>query len=113
MQEVDIAPRQTLTSTEVRIADLVAYGLPNREIAKIHGTTEFVVKNYVRNILDKTGFDGRLQLAVWWLQTGWKLYPQHFCPVHKPAENVTRTVTGYASVIGFSDSVKHTSAHVA
>ena len=41
-------PRDQLTAKEIQVSTLVRQGLTNREIAKIIGTTEQVVKNYLR-----------------------------------------------------------------
>jgi DNA-binding CsgD family transcriptional regulator len=53
-----------LTLKEHRIIALVADGLRNSDIAKVIGTTENVVKNYLRTIFDKTGTWTRLELAA-------------------------------------------------
>jgi DNA-binding CsgD family transcriptional regulator len=53
------------TPLEHRIVNLITQGNKNQEIAVICGTTEFVIKNYVRRIFDKTGMSSRLQLALW------------------------------------------------
>jgi len=58
-------PRERLTAKEVQVATLVWEGMTNREIAKIIGTTEQVVKNYLRNIVDKLGVWSRLELALY------------------------------------------------
>lgn len=39
--------------------------LTNREIARAIGTTEQVVKNYLRNTFDKLGVWSRLELAIY------------------------------------------------
>jgi len=57
-----------ITLKEQRIIALVADGLRNTDIAKIIGTTENVVKNYLRTIFDKTGTWTRLELALWHLK---------------------------------------------
>jgi hypothetical protein len=44
---------------------LVWQGLTNREIARTIGTTEQVVKNYLRNTFDKLGVGSRLELAIY------------------------------------------------
>ena len=59
-------PRDQLTSKEIQVATLVWQGLTNREIARIIGTTEQVVKNYLRNIYDKLGVWNRVELALWY-----------------------------------------------
>lgn len=58
-------PRDQLTTKEVQVSTLVWEGLTNREIAKIIGTTEQVVKNYLRTAFDKLGVWSRLELALY------------------------------------------------
>jgi DNA-binding NarL/FixJ family response regulator len=50
---------------EQRVIQLVAQGLKNREVAEAIGTTEHVVKNYLRVIYDKLGLWNRVELALW------------------------------------------------
>jgi len=58
-------PCDRLTGKEVQVAQLVWEGLTNREIAHLIGTTEQVVKNYLRNTFDKLGVWSRLELALY------------------------------------------------
>jgi len=51
---------------EQQLIALVAQGLKNREIASAMGTTEHVVKNYLRVIYDKLGLWNRVELALWY-----------------------------------------------
>ena len=51
---------------ERRVIELVAQGLKNRDIANAIGTTEHVVKNYIRAIYDKLGLWNRVELALWY-----------------------------------------------
>lgn len=51
---------------EQRVIQLVAQGLKNCEVAKEIGTTEHVVKNYLRVIYDKLGMWNRVELALWY-----------------------------------------------
>jgi len=51
---------------EQRVIQLVAEGLKNREVAEAIGTTEHVVKNYLRVIYDKLGLWNRVELALWY-----------------------------------------------
>ena len=51
---------------EQRVIELVAQGLKNREVADAIGTTEHVVKNYLRVIYDKIGLWNRVELALWY-----------------------------------------------
>lgn len=58
-------PRDQLTQKEIQVTTLVFEGLTNREIAKVIGTTEQVVKNYLRTAFDKLGVWSRLELAIY------------------------------------------------
>jgi DNA-binding NarL/FixJ family response regulator len=51
---------------EQRVIQLVAEGLKNKEVAEVIGTTEHVVKNYLRVIYDKLGLWNRVELALWY-----------------------------------------------
>jgi DNA-binding NarL/FixJ family response regulator len=70
-------PCQRLTTKESQVATLVWEGLTNRDIATVIGTTEQVVKNYLRTTFDKLGVWSRLELALYvanhgganWLET--------------------------------------------
>ena len=48
------------------IIQRVAEGCKNREIADSMGTTEHMVKNYLRVIYDKLGLWNRVELALWY-----------------------------------------------
>jgi DNA-binding CsgD family transcriptional regulator len=58
-------PCDRLTPKEVQVAILVRDGFTNREIANALGTTEQVVKNYLRKVYDKLGVADRLELALY------------------------------------------------
>jgi DNA-binding NarL/FixJ family response regulator len=51
---------------EYRIITLVAAGLKNKEVGNVIGTTEHVIKNYLRVIYDKLGLWNRVELALWY-----------------------------------------------
>jgi len=68
-------PRERLTVKEMQVAALVWEGQTNREIAKAIGTTEQVVKNYLRNTFDKLGVWSRLELAMYVASHGGKAWP--------------------------------------
>jgi len=48
-------PRDQRTQKEIQVATPVWEGLTNRDIAKVIGPSEQVVKNYLRTTLDKLG----------------------------------------------------------
>jgi DNA-binding NarL/FixJ family response regulator len=54
-----------LSPRENQISILVWEGLTNREIGKIVGTSEQVIKNHLRNAFDKLGVWTRLELAMY------------------------------------------------
>ncbi len=56
--------RDRLTPKEMKIVALIVQGCKNREIGMRLGTTEQVIKNYLRGIYDKTGVSDRLELAL-------------------------------------------------
>jgi DNA-binding NarL/FixJ family response regulator len=56
--------RDRLTPKELKIVALIVQGCKNKEIAMRLGTTEQVIKNYLRSIYDKTGVSDRLELAL-------------------------------------------------
>ncbi|HEX4020685.1 MAG TPA: response regulator transcription factor [Acidobacteriaceae bacterium] len=56
-----------LSPKELEIITCVTQGMRNKEIAYQLGTTEQVVKNYLRKIYDKLGVSDRLELALYCL----------------------------------------------
>ncbi|MES2221015.1 MAG: response regulator transcription factor [Acidobacteriota bacterium] len=75
-----------LSPKELSIIGCVTQGMRNKEIAYKIGTTEQVVKNYLRKIYDKLGVSDRLELA---------LYCLHHQLLKQPSVN---TGTGKATV---------------
>ena len=65
-----------LSSKELQIITGVTQGLRNKEIAQEVGTTEQVVKNYLRKVYDKLGVSDRLELAL-------------YCMHHRLLENLS------------------------
>lgn len=57
-----------LKDRELKITILVTEGLKNKEIAGTMGTTEHVIKNYLRCLYDQLGLDNRVQLAMWYIK---------------------------------------------
>ncbi len=49
---------------ETWVQDVAVQGYKNKEIASQLGTTEQVIKNYLRNVYDKIGVSDRLELAL-------------------------------------------------
>jgi DNA-binding CsgD family transcriptional regulator/tetratricopeptide (TPR) repeat protein len=59
-----------LSSREREAANLIAQGKTNREIAEIMVVRVKTVETYVTRILNKLGFDSRVQIATWALEIG-------------------------------------------
>jgi len=60
--------KRECSDREKRVIRLVVTGMKNKEIAAEIGTSENVVKNYLRVIYDKLGLWNRTELALWYLQ---------------------------------------------
>ncbi len=69
--------RIKLSTKELQIIAGVTQGLRNKDIAQEVGTTEQVVKNYLRKIYDKLGVSDRLELAL-------------YCMHHRLLENYSK-----------------------
>ena len=72
--------RMKLSPKELEIIAGVTQGLRNKDIAQEVGTTEQVVKNYLRKIYDKLGVSDRLELAL-------------YCMHHRLLENYVKSET--------------------
>jgi two-component system, NarL family, nitrate/nitrite response regulator NarL len=68
--KVQLTPKETL------IVSCVTQGMKNKEIAARVGTTEQVVKNYLRKVYDKLGVADRLELALYCLNNRVILEPK-------------------------------------
>jgi pimeloyl-ACP methyl ester carboxylesterase/DNA-binding CsgD family transcriptional regulator len=62
---VHVSARVDLSRREREVAQLLAQGLSNKEIAGRLYLSERTVDNHVHHILDKLGFDSRVQVATW------------------------------------------------
>jgi DNA-binding NarL/FixJ family response regulator len=58
-------PKNRLSDKELLIVSFVSQGMRNKEIAQQVGTTEQVIKNYLRKVYDKLGVSDRLELALY------------------------------------------------
>jgi DNA-binding NarL/FixJ family response regulator len=74
-------PSDLLTAKEVQVATLVWEGLTNREIGKVMGTSEQVIKNHLRSTFDKLGVWSRLELAMYVASHGGKSWPGRPLPI--------------------------------
>lgn len=58
-------PENPLTKRELQIAELVARGMTNREIAQTLVIAQRTAETHVDHILTKLGFTNRAQIAAW------------------------------------------------
>lgn len=58
-----------LTPTELKVVQLVAQGMANREIATIMKVSQRTIESHVSNMLSKTGLHNRTELARWAMES--------------------------------------------
>ena len=63
---VDIGNAKSVdfTERELEVLKIIATGVSNAEVAKKLDISEYTVKSHVRNMLEKTGFRSRTELAI-------------------------------------------------
>jgi DNA-binding CsgD family transcriptional regulator len=69
---VDKVKYEGLTAREREVAAWIAQGKSNREIAETMTVSTKTIETYVTRILNKLGFDSRVQIATWALEKGLK-----------------------------------------
>ena len=65
LRVIDSRGRYLLAPKENELANLVAEGLTNREVAKKLGVSEHTVSNYLFRIYEKLGISSRVELALY------------------------------------------------
>jgi DNA-binding NarL/FixJ family response regulator len=93
-----------LTPKESLIVGCVTQGMKNKEIALRVGTTEQVVKNYLRKVYDKLGVADRLELALYCLHNRVVDMP--------PAANSAHSSSGNGSALAASAGASEGSGKV-
>ncbi|MEM1172298.1 MAG: response regulator transcription factor [Cyanobacteria bacterium P01_H01_bin.35] len=58
-----------LTPTELKVVQLVAKGMANRDIAEIMEVSQRTIESHVSNMLGKTGLHNRTELARWAIES--------------------------------------------
>ena len=66
---IKVPPSVELTPTELKVVQLVARGLANREIAIQMNVSQRTIESHVSNMLGKTGLSNRTELARWAIET--------------------------------------------
>lgn len=67
---MQVPPNVELTPTELKVVQLVAKGLANREIADKLNVSQRTIESHVSNMLNKTSLNNRTELARWSIETG-------------------------------------------
>ena len=65
LDRINTATAAALTRRELQVADLVAEGRTNREIASLLFLSERTAQNHVQHILNKLDLPNRSQIALW------------------------------------------------
>jgi len=65
IRRLDTELETPLTPREQQVAELVAYGLTNREIARRLGIAEWTAVNHLRKVMRKLNCSSRVQVANW------------------------------------------------
>jgi DNA-binding NarL/FixJ family response regulator len=115
-------PKVQLTPKESLIVSCVTQGMKNKEIALRVGTTEQVVKNYLRKVYDKLGVADRLELALYCLNhhvvdhtkvpplpAGASSNGDHGATAKAAAAGATATTSGTSVELGLPDLSKEPS----
>ena len=58
-----------LTPTELKVVQLLAQGMANRQIADVMNVSQRTIESHVSNMLGKTGLHNRTELARWALES--------------------------------------------
>ncbi|MCU1308262.1 MAG: two component transcriptional regulator, LuxR family [Acidobacteriaceae bacterium] len=90
-------PKQKISDKELLIISCVTQGMRNKEIAREIGTTEQVIKNYLRKVYDKLGVSDRLELALYCIH-------HHLLQTKQPVTSVSQVAPPLASTAVASGS---------
>ncbi len=85
-----------LSEKELQIISGVTQGMKNKDIAAEIGTTEQVVKNYLRKVYDKLGVSDRLELALYCMHHRLLEKVRFGGPTEEPAKEAVAAVPATA-----------------
>ncbi len=66
---VQVQGNVELTPTELKVVQLVAQGMANREIAEKLNVSQRTIESHVSNMLHKTGLHNRTELTQWAIES--------------------------------------------
>jgi DNA-binding NarL/FixJ family response regulator len=64
-----VSPNVELTPTELKVVQLVAKGMANRDIAEQLNVSQRTIESHVSNMLNKTSLKNRTELARWAMES--------------------------------------------
>lgn len=64
-----VSPNVELTPTELKVVQLVAKGMANRDIAEQLNVSQRTIESHVSNMLNKTSLKNRTELARWAIES--------------------------------------------
>jgi DNA-binding NarL/FixJ family response regulator len=67
--KIQVPSSVELTPTELRVVQLLAQGLGNRQIAETMKVSQRTIESHVSNMLGKTGLNNRTELARWAIES--------------------------------------------
>jgi DNA-binding NarL/FixJ family response regulator len=68
-QKIQVPQNVELTPTELKVVQLVAQGMANREIADKLNVSQRTIESHVSNMLNKTSLHNRTELARWAIES--------------------------------------------
>jgi DNA-binding NarL/FixJ family response regulator len=68
-QKIKVPQNVELTPTELKVVQLVAQGMANREIADKLNVSQRTIESHVSNMLNKTSLHNRTELARWAIES--------------------------------------------
>ena len=66
---IQVPPNVALTPTELKVVNLVAQGMANRNIAEELKVSQRTIESHVSNMLNKTSLKNRTELARWAIES--------------------------------------------
>ncbi len=67
--KIQVRQNVELTPTELKVVQLVAQGMANRDIAQMMEVSQRTIESHVSNMLGKTGLHNRTELARWAMES--------------------------------------------
>lgn len=93
-----------LTSREIEIAEMFAWGASKKEIASYLNVSERTVENHARNIYTKTGCTKVNELSAWWFCTKYNI-SFDLSPLKRTLASVAFIVILFPQIASLDDDI--------